>query len=1442
MINEEVTPASLVTEASRGVNDFIPLANRDAWRAIKGYFYQVGITVLRWLSLKAGEELVLECGEDIDLVSQALSDSEGQPTRLLEQVKSSEKKLTLRTSSARKSIAFAVQHRVSNPGLRVLFRFTTCACVATEKVPILADRTPGITAWEDIRQRQLPDARLPQTVAGIRLILSDHRKPEGVPEQVWQTFCEFVTNASDGEFVQLIQTFEWSTGQPPIDRIAQDARSAIIELRYGNDEEEAQRIYERLVFSVFETLSQPGLKTLTRDQLEQQARLPELAASQLVAFERLQQVRQNLEDRVTALERTARRSQQAIAHLAVEVGTSADIDHLVSTPVLDIPPLLVLHSKREKTVSDVVAVLNDQIWTAIHGGTGLGKTQLAVLVAHRTGTCAAWLRLTGLTETEAAWRLDGACEELSGSLARGDRRQWYGALCSSLDAGALIVVDDLPNMVSQGELAQRLLPLAEACREHGVRLLTTGLHRLPSGAIDTLSSGLLYEHPCPPFSVTETRELLEGYGAPAGLLVPSFVEFVNALAKQLPVFVVAIARFLKSHDWHVDQSALQNLLQGRYASGLSKETLDRLVRAVQDQETRQLLYRLNVVTTSFTEDDVRALANVPPPVDRPGERLRDLAGMCVQPESSNRYLVSPVFRSLGTGDLPETTTSGCHVLVAQGILRRRRIDIFQATTAIYHFTAGREHTAAGKVLAQALSHILAIGPFADPVGLTRFIWTSCPLPEVMPLSLRIHIRTLQAATRQAAGEPADYVLARLDSMLEEATEEEALAVVGAATLTNEALHQSDPRRANRYLRASLRMFPHITMPDGTRLEFPDEQRLELLIWANAMGIETYDDLRDWIATVEALSEDGRQVAFGHELAQDGCVRVSEALLRIEANRPDAEQNWGEALAASSELAERSRKLGLDLLWACAERVRIMVVAERCGGIDEAISQAGKALGEATDDARVRFLIREYVGRQLVHEGRPDGALEWLRQALGESTDAYPVLRVQALLYANRVVGPVNPETGLPLVREAVSLAESSEDATDILRAKALAELAILHWLRDDLHAAFAPWERAAELVLASKVDADAWRDLFIVFAHVSSYLCSMADHGEPRGKTPTGEPYAPPECGMFIGPYRSGRAALYDARRDCFLPAQVAIFAEGIGNDERAAHWTWRAIEAARESNVCAAMVDPGLRAMPTLLLDNRFAEALDIGVETGQAVTAFALERESGGDPMRPGFNVVATLGPREGEAWRRAEYNGAKAAALPIAFRLGHLLLTNREEGKAHAQEVAVLCRQMGAGSADPDLWAGSAELFDDMAEGRLSIRTLLDMAENYHKRECAVLSALARLCASLHPDCDLRDAFASQIYETRYFLEAIPQSATYRRVVVPFLSAFWRSRFDNMRFAFSAPRLVERQLEDAEGLPAEQRAQAIFRVISEGLGLKLGTRIREWLYGGDEGSTGK
>ena len=260
------------------MSTFVVARNRDAWGIIRGYVYQVDLTIERWLELQPNRSLQLECGEDIDLISRAHHSDENERQRLLEQVKYRSASITLRSAEGIEAIANAVEHRVINADIDILFRFTTNARAGIERLSPM----PGVAAinvWEQVRRGELQQPDVGPTLRSILALLRDrverNEKPDKLQANTWNRFKAFVGNVNDEQLLRLIENFEWSTGGPHSGDMAPRLQSLLITNYNLHDEHEAKDLYYRLFLFVFKRLCLPGRKILTTSERDNQGRFDE---------------------------------------------------------------------------------------------------------------------------------------------------------------------------------------------------------------------------------------------------------------------------------------------------------------------------------------------------------------------------------------------------------------------------------------------------------------------------------------------------------------------------------------------------------------------------------------------------------------------------------------------------------------------------------------------------------------------------------------------------------------------------------------------------------------------------------------------------------------------------------------------------------------------------------------------------------------------------------------------------------------------------------------------------------------------------------------------------------------------------------------------------------------------------------------------------------------
>ena len=165
---------------------FVSDPRRDAWKAIKGFYYQVQLTILRWLELQSGELLYCESGEDIDHIRAVVEADVGLQERLLEQVKV-RSQITLRSPEAVGALARFCQATTNNPSTpstRIFFRFSTTAGAGREKHAKFPRGLCGIKAWEAVRSNALTRDEALQVVDAVKALIGNRPRPGDLPKLV----------------------------------------------------------------------------------------------------------------------------------------------------------------------------------------------------------------------------------------------------------------------------------------------------------------------------------------------------------------------------------------------------------------------------------------------------------------------------------------------------------------------------------------------------------------------------------------------------------------------------------------------------------------------------------------------------------------------------------------------------------------------------------------------------------------------------------------------------------------------------------------------------------------------------------------------------------------------------------------------------------------------------------------------------------------------------------------------------------------------------------------------------------------------------------------------------------------------------------------------------------------------------------------------------------
>jgi hypothetical protein len=244
------------------------LRERDAWSTIRGYVFQVQVSILEWLMLEETEILQVEGYEDIEIYLK--SDSN---TRRLYQIKHREKSLTLRRREAIEALASFYEYKTKrNAHLgNVKFKYYTNASIGAEqKSPFKDSETisgkKAIEVWEKIRtEKRLTEKFVKEGICGIRKLLIQYTPPEEKDFLVkWK---DFIQSAKDDELELWIHNVQWESTNKSV----KDNENYILKLLedkgYGKETNDFLQIYYYLFNKVFTLMSAEGIKQMSSKDL-----------------------------------------------------------------------------------------------------------------------------------------------------------------------------------------------------------------------------------------------------------------------------------------------------------------------------------------------------------------------------------------------------------------------------------------------------------------------------------------------------------------------------------------------------------------------------------------------------------------------------------------------------------------------------------------------------------------------------------------------------------------------------------------------------------------------------------------------------------------------------------------------------------------------------------------------------------------------------------------------------------------------------------------------------------------------------------------------------------------------------------------------------------------------------------------------------------------------
>ena len=672
---------------------------RQAIHSLRGYVYQALATALAWVDIGKHDKLFLEVAEDYAVIAkQALN---------AVQVKDTEESgsVTLNSASVRNAVTAFVDLVERNPSFQVNFHFWTTSEIGTERDA--ADRPAGVAGLKYWRK-----AATGADLSHLRTILESDKFPKSVRE--------FSKNRDDTALrSDLIKRIDWDCGKPDVSILRQELEERLVVL--GHDQfkfpaEEAWRVADTLVYEVLK-------KSIIKGTQNRVLTCADLYTA-IYAATRISLPRSAVDDFARSLPVIARSLAAGMAPgnpLSI-----SETDWLIHGSTLPTPQGMITRVAVEATVSDA---LRDFGAVVLVGSSGLGKSTVsrAVAVAHAGAFFMVGFR--GHDANEARHRLD----------------MLFG-LIGGLPSGALIL-EDL-SCINDTSVALSLARVIKSLRRRDRYMLITCYQKPSQKTLNDIGFNQGCVVDCPYFLEEEVQALISenkgdtdkwghvaytvGRGHPQ--LTHAFVSGMAARGWPIQEITDIIDQGLSSDDTDDARNAARRSLIAQFSEG-----------------TRNLLYRLSLVSGQFDRSLALDISEIPPQISQPGECIDRLVGPWLETAGSDLFRVSPLVQNSGSKMLSTDEQQRIHESIAVQMLSKETLYTSEVDQIMVHALLGKSTESLIMLALGILSTDTRTCEMLAEHSLFLYILTDRPIYREDPRASGI-LRIAQFKLAAAAGE------------------------------------------------------------------------------------------------------------------------------------------------------------------------------------------------------------------------------------------------------------------------------------------------------------------------------------------------------------------------------------------------------------------------------------------------------------------------------------------------------------------------------------------------------------------------------------------------------------------------------------------------------------------------------------------------------------------
>lgn len=697
------------------------------------------------------------------------------------------------------------------------------------------------------------------------------------------------------------------------------------------------------------------------------------------------------------------------------------------------PPLPIILSNRTLLVKRFISKLHNSTLLHIKGGYGTGKTQLCNLLINDRATSIYWFRVR-----EYKVQIKTFITELNNLINNSQGFNLFKLFSNDLkiETSSILILDDLPNL-TELRIEEEFIQLVMNCEKHNIKIISSSNYGLPERINQYLR--FIESVDIPLLTDNETTEILDSYKAPDK--IKQYAKLINLFSDSHPALVIATINYLESNDWKMD---FDKFFKNKFIENELENFQIFLDKTVDDKQTKELIYRLNNIGRTVTEEEIQLVSSIEPKIDNPFIKIGSILNIWMFKESDKEYLLSPLIYKLGSKNLDLKVEQKINLKLGNYIFDKGAVNPYEISKGINYYIKARELNIAGFRLFESLYSAMKIKNLTenDMFSLHSY-WVETSFPIGMGEETQLLLRTVQIILHNKFGNNTeklyeDYLL--LESKIQE------IGTSPSFLLMTYMLFSQNNYRAFEYgLKLSDKMNTY-SIEDKEKIGFPDEFEgipIDVVFLLSFEKLNSLDEFKKWIFTIKKTEIKKLIQVFDSDIGKESVQPLQYMIIKkliIKKESHEIQELYKLLIDVSDYMYSNS----IIYSWASLIASAVDCLIEE-GELRDANGLIKSSL-QKTDNEDCKLIINHNLSMKYVDKEDYANALLLYKEVIDIDNTSINATLVDALTYASISFGCTEEYVeAKKYIEKSINLYKSLKNHDELLLSKLYGEYSIILW-------------------------------------------------------------------------------------------------------------------------------------------------------------------------------------------------------------------------------------------------------------------------------------------------------------------------------------------------------------------------------------------------------------